>query len=113
MEGFFIFVLIVALIIVIIVQSERNKKINQELINLSFKLNDLNEKTYFMYDCLKRINAVPGLNQTDKQDSHEKAASVQNDVWDIPDNSVAVGNPCRVIRKITEEDKKRDWSLAN
>ena len=34
-------------------------------------------------------------------------------VKDIPDNSVAVGNPCRVIRKITEEDKKRDWSLAN
>ncbi len=92
MEGFFIFVLIVALIIVIIVQSERNKKINQELINLRFKLNDLNEKTYFMYDCLKRINAVPGLNQTDKQDSHKKAASVQNDVWDIPDNSVGVEN---------------------
>lgn len=26
---------------------------------------------------------------------------------DIPDDSVAVGNPCRVIRKITDEDKKR------
>lgn len=26
-------------------------------------------------------------------------------VKDIPDNSVAVGNPCRVIRKISEEDK--------
>ena len=26
---------------------------------------------------------------------------------DIPDDSVAAGNPCRVIRKITEEDKKR------
>lgn len=25
---------------------------------------------------------------------------------DIPDNVVAVGNPCKVIRKITEEDKK-------
>jgi acetyltransferase-like isoleucine patch superfamily enzyme len=25
---------------------------------------------------------------------------------DIPDDSVAVGNPCRVIRAITEEDKK-------
>ena len=24
---------------------------------------------------------------------------------DIPDNSVAVGNPCRVVRKITEEDR--------
>ena len=33
-------------------------------------------------------------------------------VKDIPDNSVAVGNPCKVIRKITEEDKKRcyDWN---
>ena len=28
-------------------------------------------------------------------------------VKDIPDNSVAVGNPCRVIRPITEEDKKK------
>ncbi len=25
---------------------------------------------------------------------------------DIPDNVVAVGNPCRIIRKITEEDRK-------
>ena len=25
---------------------------------------------------------------------------------DIPDNVVAAGNPCKVIRKITEEDKK-------
>lgn len=25
---------------------------------------------------------------------------------DIPDNSLAVGNPCRVIREITEEDKR-------
>lgn len=31
-------------------------------------------------------------------------------VKDIPDHSVAVGNPCRVIRKITEEDKTADWS---
>lgn len=30
-------------------------------------------------------------------------------VKDIPDNSVAVGNPCRVIRPITEEDKKKNW----
>ncbi len=30
-------------------------------------------------------------------------------VRDIPDNSVAVGNPCRVIRAITEEDKKACW----
>ena len=27
-------------------------------------------------------------------------------VKDIPDNSMAVGNPCRVIREITEEDSK-------
>ena len=30
-------------------------------------------------------------------------------VKDIPNNSVAVGNPCRVIRAITEEDKKKCW----
>lgn len=28
---------------------------------------------------------------------------------DIPSNSVAVGNPCKVIRKITEEEKNRNW----
>ena len=31
-------------------------------------------------------------------------------VKDIPDNSVAVGNPCRVIRAITEEDQKTNWN---
>lgn len=30
-------------------------------------------------------------------------------VKDIPSNSVAVGNPCKVIRKITEDDKKKNW----
>lgn len=30
-------------------------------------------------------------------------------VKDIPSNSVAVGNPCKVIRAITEEDKKKCW----
>lgn len=30
-------------------------------------------------------------------------------VKDIPSDSVAVGNPCKVIRKITEEDKHRSW----
>jgi len=29
---------------------------------------------------------------------------------DIPDNVVAAGNPCRVIRAITEEDMKRDYN---
>ena len=30
-------------------------------------------------------------------------------VKDIPSNSVAVGNPCKVIRSITEDDKKTYW----
>ena len=30
-------------------------------------------------------------------------------VKDIPSNSVAVGNPCRVIREITEEDKSNTY----
>lgn len=30
-------------------------------------------------------------------------------VRDIPSDSVAVGNPCKVIRAITEEDKKTCW----
>jgi galactoside O-acetyltransferase len=28
---------------------------------------------------------------------------------DIPSGVIAVGNPCKVIRKITEEDKRRYW----
>ena len=32
-------------------------------------------------------------------------------VKDIPSNSVAVGNPCRVVRPITDADKERDWNL--
>ncbi len=31
-------------------------------------------------------------------------------VKDIPSNVVAVGNPCRVIRNITEEDKLKSWN---
>jgi maltose O-acetyltransferase len=30
-------------------------------------------------------------------------------VKDIPSNSVAVGNPCKVIREITEADKQKTW----
>ncbi len=30
-------------------------------------------------------------------------------VKDIPDNCVAAGNPCRVIRPITDSDKMKDW----
>ena len=32
---------------------------------------------------------------------------------DIPDGVIAVGNPCRVLRKITEEDKKKYWGNKN
>lgn len=31
-------------------------------------------------------------------------------VKDIPENSLAVGNPCKVIRKITEADRTRNWN---
>lgn len=30
-------------------------------------------------------------------------------VKDIPDNALAVGNPCRVIRTLSEDDKTRCW----
>lgn len=30
-------------------------------------------------------------------------------VKDIPSDSVAVGNPCKVVRAITEDDKKKSW----
>lgn len=32
-------------------------------------------------------------------------------VKDIPSNSVAVGNPCHVIREITEEDEQTNWNI--
>lgn len=38
------------------------------------------------------------------------AGSVVN--RDIPDGVVAVGNPCRVLRKITQADKKKYWRDA-
>ncbi len=38
------------------------------------------------------------------------AGSVVN--RDIPSGVVAVGNPCRVLRKITEDDKKKYWRNA-
>ncbi len=31
-------------------------------------------------------------------------------VKDIPDNVVAVGNPCRVLRAITDADKQKSWN---
>ena len=33
-------------------------------------------------------------------------------VKDIPKNSVAVGNPCKVIRAITKEDRKTHWGIG-
>lgn len=30
---------------------------------------------------------------------------------DIPDNSLAFGNPCKVYKQITEEDKKTSWDF--
>lgn len=30
-------------------------------------------------------------------------------IKDIPSNSVAVGNPCRVIRQITDADREKNW----
>lgn len=31
-------------------------------------------------------------------------------VKDIPSNSVAVGNPCHVIREITDKDEQTNWN---
>ena len=49
------------------------------------------------------VNVLPGV----KIGNNVVIGSGSVVTKDIPDNSVAVGNPCRVIRKITEEDKKR------
>ena len=32
-------------------------------------------------------------------------------VKDIPSNSVAVGNPCHVIREITDKDEQTNWNI--
>lgn len=32
---------------------------------------------------------------------------------DILSGVVAVGNPCRVLRKITEDDRKKYWRTGN
>lgn len=49
------------------------------------------------------VNVLPGV----KIGNNVVIGSGSVVTKDIPDDSVAVGNPCRVIRKITEEDKKR------
>ncbi len=49
------------------------------------------------------VSVLPGV--TIGNDVVIGADSVVN--RDIPDGVVAAGNPCRVIRKITEEDRKK------
>ncbi len=51
------------------------------------------------------VTVLPGVTIGDN--SVIGAGSVVNK--DIPANVVAVGNPCRVLRKITEEDTKSFW----
>ena len=51
------------------------------------------------------VTVLPGV--TIGSDTVIGAGSVVNK--DIPSGVVAVGNPCRVMRKITEEDKKKYW----
>lgn len=55
------------------------------------------------------VTVLPGV--TIGSNSVIGAGSVVN--RDIPDGVVAVGNPCRVLRKITEEDKKKYWRKQN
>lgn len=49
------------------------------------------------------VSVLPGVTIGD--DTVIGAGSVVNK--DIPDGVVAAGNPCRVIRKITEADKQK------
>lgn len=51
------------------------------------------------------VTVLPGV--TIGSNSVIGAGSVVN--RDIPEGVVAVGNPCRTLRKITEEDKKKYW----
>ncbi len=54
------------------------------------------------------VTVLPGV--TIGSDTVIGAGSVVN--RDIPSGVVAVGNPCRVLRKITEDDKKKYWRNA-
>ena len=49
------------------------------------------------------VSVLPGV--TIGKNTIIGAGSVVNK--DIPDGVIAVGNPCKVIREITEEDKKK------
>lgn len=51
------------------------------------------------------VNVLPGVTIGSNVVIGAGSVVVKN----IPDNSVAVGNPCRVIRSITETDKKKCW----
>lgn len=51
------------------------------------------------------VTVLPGV--TIGSNSVIGAGSLVN--RDIPEGVIAVGNPCRVLRKITEEDKKKYW----
>lgn len=51
------------------------------------------------------VTILPGVTIGD--DVVIGAGSVVN--RDIPKRAIAVGNPCKVLRKITEEDRKKYW----
>lgn len=51
------------------------------------------------------VTVLPGV--TIGSNSVIGAGSIVN--RDIPSGVIAVGNPCRVLREITEEDKKKYW----
>lgn len=51
------------------------------------------------------VHVMPGVTIGD----HVAIGAGSVVVKDIPSNSVAVGNPCHVIREITEEDEQTNW----
>ncbi len=88
---------------------------------------DRNEAELIIVHVANIVSAISNFDQTPisggyvseqiAEDMEETGKEILNDVVkDIPDNVVAVGNPCRVLRKIGEHDheffyknEKIDW----
>ena len=74
---FIVFLIIIALVIVIIHQSKRNKQMQSELNALNRRVLDLDEKTLFLYKCLKDAGAVSSSTTAQTQPAAEKISPVQ------------------------------------
>lgn len=74
---FIFFLIIIALVVVIIRQNKRNRQTQAELNELKRRVLDLDEKSLFMYKCLKDIGAVPNFSPSHTQTQADTAPAAQ------------------------------------